>query len=112
MGCIFCKIVAGEIKSEILYQNPDIFVIKDINPQAPTHLLILPVEHYANLGEVADKAPELLTALFAKGADLGRQIAGERGFRVVINTGPDGGQTVDHLHLHLLAGRELLWPPG
>lgn len=112
MDCIFCKIAVGEIKSDIIYLDKDIFVLKDVNPQAPTHLLILPVEHYANVGEAADNAPELLTALLAKSADLGRQIAGEKGFRIVINTGPDGGQTVNHLHLHLLAGRELQWPPG
>jgi len=110
--CLFCKIAAGEIEADILYKDDQILVLKDINPQAPVHLLVLPVEHHANLGEAADKAPALLTALLTKCAALGLKFGGDRGYRVVANTGRDGGQTVEHLHFHLLAGRELLWPPG
>ena len=112
MECLFCKIAAGEIKADVLYRDEQILVLKDINPQAPVHLLILPVEHYANLAEAAEKAPDLLTALLSKCALLGSEFGGDRGYRVVVNTGSDGGQTVAHLHFHLLAGRELLWPPG
>jgi histidine triad (HIT) family protein len=112
LDCVFCKIAAGELDSEIFYIDQEIVVLKDANPHAPTHLLILPVKHYADLAEAAEKSPQLLTTLLAKCADLGQKIGGSRGFRVVINTGPDGGQTVNHLHFHLLAGRELQWPPG
>lgn len=110
--CLFCKIAAGKIKGDILYQDEQIIVLRDINPQAPVHLLVLPVEHLANLAEAEDNAPALLAALVKQCADFGRRLGGDRGYRVVVNTGIDGGQTVEHLHFHLLAGRELLWPPG
>lgn len=110
--CLFCKIAAGQIKGDIFYKDEQIIALRDINPQAPVHLLVLPVVHLANLAEAQDKAPALLAELVKKSADLGRSIGGDKGYRLVVNTGPDGGQTVEHLHFHLLAGRELLWPPG
>jgi histidine triad (HIT) family protein len=110
--CLFCKIAAGKIKGDIIYKDEQVLVLRDINPQAPVHLLVLPVEHLANLAEAADKAPALLTSLLKKCEELGCSLGGERGYRLVANTGQDGGQTVEHLHFHLLAGRELLWPPG
>lgn len=110
--CLFCKIAAGDAPADILYRDEQLLVLKDINPQAPTHLLILPIGHYANLAEAAEKAPAMVGALLARAAALGKEYGAERGFRLVVNTGPDGGQTVAHVHFHLLAGRALAWPPG
>ncbi len=106
--CLFCRIVAGQIPAKALYEDDRTFAFADIHPQAPTHLLVIPKTHYANVGE----APaELLGHLLHATAALGRtQLIG--GYRIVLNTGADGGQTVDHLHLHLLGGRHMAWPPG
>lgn len=111
-SCIFCKIIAGEIPAAVLRRDDDVIVLRDVNPQAPAHLLVMPVKHVRNYDEfVAAEPPDIIAKLFSVAAQMGRE-HGELGFRTVINTGSDGGQTVDHLHLHVLAGRPMHWPPG
>lgn len=111
-NCVFCKIVAGDVPATFAYRDDDVVAIEDLNPQAPHHLLVLPRKHYADVGEMIAGDPGLAQALLAAGAELGRQHGGNDGFRLVANTGPDGGQTVGHVHLHVLAGRPMGWPPG
>lgn len=111
-NCIFCRIAAGEIPSKQAYRDEGVLAIEDVNPQAPVHLLVMPLEHHANLGALVDAADDgVLVRLMGVAAKLGRERGGD-GFRLVVNTGPDGGQTVDHLHVHVLAGRRMTWPPG
>lgn len=111
-SCIFCKIVAGEIPAAFVHRDDDVVAITDVNPQAPKHLLVMPVKHVANYPEfVGFESPQLVAKLFTVAGQLGREQSAA-GFRAVINTGPDGGQTVDHLHIHVLAGRGMHWPPG
>jgi histidine triad (HIT) family protein len=110
--CLFCKIVAGTIPAKRVHEDDRTLAFADINPQAPTHLLILPKEHIASLGEAGAQQTELLGHLLATVGELARAQQLGRGYRVVINTGRDGGQTVDHLHVHLLGGRPMGWPPG
>ena len=112
MECLFCKIAAGEIPAKPVYRDEDVLAIEDINPQAPVHLLVMPVRHHANIGDLSDAADAaLLAKLVGVATKLGRE-RGQDGYRLVMNTGPDGGQTVDHLHVHVLAGRHMTWPPG
>lgn len=111
--CIFCKIVKKEIPSKIVYEDKDILAFKDINPQAPTHILIIPREHFASLNAIPEEKKEILSSLLLKA----RQIAEEKGiaqsgYRIVLNTERDSGQEVFHIHLHLLGGRRMSWPPG
>lgn len=108
--CIFCKIVQGSIPGDVIYEDEHLLVLQDLNPQAPVHLLVIPRNHYSDIIE-ASTDPPVLSALLAKCASLGREM-GKAGFRIVINTGKLGGQTVKHLHFHVLAGRQLQWPPG
>jgi histidine triad (HIT) family protein len=110
-SCVFCKIAAGEIPATIVKRGDGILAFTDQNPQAPTHLLVIPTHHVATLNETKD--PGLLGKLLGFTRDLAREIGiAQRGYRVVVNTNPDGGQTVFHLHLHLLGGRPMTWPPG
>jgi histidine triad (HIT) family protein len=109
--CIFCKIIRGEIPSTVVHRDDDVVAIQDVNPQAPTHVLVMPVKHVANLPAFESESPQLLAKVMNVAGQLGRK-HGENGFRAVINTGPEGGQTVDHLHVHVLAGRQMHWPPG
>jgi len=110
-GCVFCKIVAGEIPAQIVKKGTGIIAFTDMNPQAPTHVLIIPTIHIGSLNDAKD--PNLLGNLLAFARDLAKeQKIDTRGYRVVLNTNPDGGQTVFHLHLHLLGGRVMNWPPG
>ncbi len=112
MDCLFCKISAGEIPAKAIYRDDRVLAIQDINPQAPVHLLVMPVDHHANIGELSDASDgPLLARLFEVATKLGREY-GSDGYRLVMNTGIDGGQTVDHLHVHVLAGRKMTWPPG
>ena len=111
MNCIFCKIVAGEIPATVVKRGDGFLAFRDLNPQAPTHLLVIPTQHVASLNEARDAA--LLGNLLGFARDLARETGiAERGDRVVLNTNPDGGQTVFHLHLHLLGRRPMTWPPG
>jgi histidine triad (HIT) family protein len=110
--CIFCKISRGEIPSKHIYDDAEIFAFEDIHPQAPTHLLICPREHLVSLNDAEDGDAAMLgkIMLVAKRLAAGRGISS--GYRVVINNGTEAGQSVDHLHVHVLGGRAMRWPPG
>lgn len=109
--CLFCKIVAGEMKSQIVHQDEHVVAFKDITPRAPLHVLVVPRRHVASLNAADD--PLLVGRVALAAAKVARDAGyGERGFRVVANSGPEAGQSVDHLHFHVLAGRHLSWPPG
>jgi histidine triad (HIT) family protein len=110
--CLFCKIVAGTIPASRVYEDESCIAFPDINPQAPTHLLVVPKEHIASQAKAVAEHTPLLGHLMSVAANLARTHALEKGYRVVVNTGNDGGQTVHHLHLHLLGGRRMGWPPG
>jgi histidine triad (HIT) family protein len=110
--CIFCSIVAGEIPVKLLFEDESTVAFADINPQAPVHLLIIPKAHLASLAHAAAADANLLGTLMAAAAKIAEDQGLATGYRIVVNTGPDGGQTVDHLHLHLLGGRPMAWPPG
>jgi histidine triad (HIT) family protein len=112
MDCLFCKIIAGTIPSTRLYEDEQCIAFADIHPQAAVHLLVVPRKHLASLGEAVEEDRALLGHLLWVVAEIARQKGLEKGYRTVINTGQDGGQTVDHLHLHLLGGRAMHWPPG
>jgi histidine triad (HIT) family protein len=112
MACLFCKIVAGEIPSKKVFEDDLTYAFRDINPQAPTHVLVVPRKHIDSLAEASAEDQELLGYLHLVAARIAKNEGLSKGFRTVINTGPDGGQTVDHLHVHLLGGRTMLWPPG
>ncbi len=109
--CLFCKIAAGEIQSQIVLSDEHVVAFKDLNPRAPLHVLVIPRRHVASLAEADD--PALVGRLALAAAKVAKDAGyGERGFRVVANTGPESGQSVSHLHFHVLAGRHLAWPPG
>ena len=109
--CLFCRIVRREIPAKVVAENEWCLAFHDIGPQAPTHLLVIPKEHVASLNDVTDHG--IIARLFAMATDIARAEGfAEKGYRTVINTRDDGGQTVHHLHVHLLAGRRLTWPPG
>lgn len=110
--CLFCKIVAGTIPAKRIYEDEQSIAFADINPQAPTHVLVIPKQHLTSLAHAATEQTALLGHLMAVTTDLARSHGLAKGYRIVINTGDDGGQTVHHLHLHLLGGRQMHWPPG
>ncbi len=112
MSCLFCKIIEGALPSTAVYQDDLCYAFADINPQAPVHVILTPREHLASLASAGAHHPALLGHLLWAAAEIARAKSLARGYRVVINTGEDGGQTVDHLHVHLLGGRSLAWPPG
>ncbi len=107
---MFCKIVRGEIPCKLVREGDDLLAFRDINPQAPAHLLIIPKEHYSQISDVRD--PKVLGSLFEAACELAREEKLDKGFRLVVNSGDHGGQTVYHLHIHLLGGRNMHWPPG
>src|SRR5690242_19004075 len=110
-GCVFCRIAAGEIPDTVVKRGDGIVECRDATPQAPTHVLVIPTYHVATLNEAKDTG--LLGKLLAFARDVARETGvAEKGYRVVVNTNPDGGQTVFHLHLHVLGGRAISWPPG
>ena len=110
--CLFCKIVAGAVPAARVHEDADTLAFVDIRPQAPTHLLVIPKRHIASHAHTLPEDAPLLGQLLAVAAGLARKERLDNGYRLVVNTGPDGGQTVDHLHVHLLGGRALGWPPG
>ena len=111
--CIFCKIIKGEIPSKKIFEDDDIFAFHDINPAAPIHFLVIPKRHIPNIMETEANDSALLGKLLLKAQELAAELGcGEKGFRLTINCKSHGGQTVDHLHLHILGGRQLAWPPG
>ncbi|MGE0903422.1 MULTISPECIES: histidine triad nucleotide-binding protein [Dehalococcoides] len=108
MSCIFCQIVKGEIPAQIVYKDEDLVAFKDINPQSPVHILIIPRRHIANLTELDEADTELAGKMILLAGKLAREMdIAESGYRLVINSGHEGGQVVNHLHLHLLGGRQL-----
>lgn len=113
MNCLFCKIAQGEIPATIVYDEPEIIAFRDIRPQAPTHILIIPKRHIATINDTDSKDEQLLgcMVLIAKKLAKAEQLADD-GYRLVFNVNPRGGQEVYHIHLHLLGGRQMIWPPG
>jgi len=111
--CIFCKLAVKEIPAQAVYEDDEIFAFHDVNPQAPVHILVVPKKHFVNILDVTESETELLgkMLLVATRIAADQGFAGD-GFRVVVNCNRDGGQSVDHLHFHLLAGRRMKWPPG
>ncbi len=113
MNCLFCRIIAGEIPAAKVYEDERAFAFRDINPQAPTHILVIPRKHLASLNEATAEEEALLGHLQCVAVKLAADEGlAEKGFRTVINTGADAGQTVFHIHVHLLGGRPMAWPPG
>jgi histidine triad (HIT) family protein len=112
MDCIFCKIAAGDIPAKKVREDEQLLAFFDIEPKAPTHILIIPKKHIASLAQAQAGDAPLLGCLLEAAADIAREQGLSQGYRVVISTGPQGGQTVDHLHIHLLGGRQMHWPPG
>jgi histidine triad (HIT) family protein len=112
-NCLFCKIVSGAMGTTFIHEDDRVIAFDDINPQAPHHVLVVPREHMDSLNDVSKGDEPLIGHLFRVAAQIADQRGiGEAGFRTVINTGPEAGQSVQHLHLHLLGGRSLAWPPG
>jgi len=109
--CIFCKIASGEIPTELLHSDDHVLAFRDLAPQAPTHILIIPRVHCENVDELAEQHPQTLSRIFLVAAQLAKS-EGLAGHRTVFNTGESAGQSVFHAHLHLLGGRPLAWPPG
>lgn len=113
MDCLFCKIVQKEIPADILYEDDELLAFSDINPQAPGHKLIIPKQHIATLNETKDSHERLLGRMLLRAQKLAKDLAfAEEGYRLVMNCNQGGGQEVFHIHLHLLGGRQLTWPPG
>ena len=111
--CLFCKMVAREIPVKPVFEDPDLIAIPDINPQAPLHVLLIPKLHIASLNDLAPEHDALVGSMFRQAAAIAKEHGySERGYRTVFNTNRDAGQSVFHIHLHLLAGRTLTWPPG
>ena len=111
--CIFCKIATHQLNAQIVYEDDDFLAFKDINPAAPVHVLLIPKLHFDSLLDLGVQQADLAARLLITATKVARQLGvAEEGFRTVINTGSNGGQTVHHLHLHLLGGRFMTWPPG
>ena len=111
--CLFCKINKGDIPAEKVYDNRGVFAIKDINPQAPIHLLIIPKKHFATVLEIQEDDHKLIGLIYSVVNQLAKKNGlDQTGFRVVVNCGAEAGQSVFHVHYHLLGGRSLKWPPG
>jgi histidine triad (HIT) family protein len=111
--CLFCKVIAGQIPAALVHQDEQMVAFNDINPQAPLHVLIVPRKHIATMNALAPEDDAMVGAMFRRAAALAKAHGyDERGYRTVFNTNRDAGQTVFHIHLHLLAGRGLAWPPG
>jgi len=110
--CLFCRIVAGEIPAKKVHEDEHTFAFEDINPHAPTHVLIVPKKHIAGLKEATSEDAELVGRCQLAAAQIARSRGIENGYRTVLNVGPGAGQSVFHLHVHLLGGRNLSWPPG
>ena len=112
-NCLFCRIGRGEVPAEIVHEDDLVMAFRDINPKAPTHILLIPRQHMTSAADLAEDDGPMLGRLFATAAQLARDAGvADRGFRLVTNSGPAAGQSVDHLHFHLLGGRSMSWPPG
>lgn len=113
MNCLFCKIINKKIPSKIVYEDERVFAFEDINPQAPVHILIIPKKHISTTLDITHEDNELIGHLFQAANKIAKDRGvAERGFRLVMNCNPESGQTVYHIHIHLLAGRVMHWPPG
>lgn len=110
--CLFCRIVAGDLPATIVHETDRVLAFRDISPQAPVHVVVIPKAHHADVSALAAADQDLAGELLAAAADVARLERLEHGFRMVLNTGADGGQTVFHVHVHLLGGRTFTWPPG
>ena len=111
--CLFCRIVAGELPSAEVYSDNSVVAIRDISPQAPTHILLLSRKHVASVRDIGEADRDLVGKIVAVATELARRDAiADEGYRLVVNVGRNGGQTVDHLHVHILGGRPMAWPPG
>jgi histidine triad (HIT) family protein len=109
-NCLFCKIITGKIPSEIVYKDKDVVAVKDINPAAPVHILVVPVRHIASLAAMTEQDTALVGKMTAVANKVAKDLGvAETGYRLIINSGPDGGQEVQHLHMHLIGGRKLKW---
>jgi histidine triad (HIT) family protein len=113
MDCIFCKIATGQIPAKLAYEDAEVVAFHDLNPQAPTHILIIPRKHIDTVNDVTEADAPLIGKLFLAAKHLASELGfADGGYRLVMNTNRDAGQSVFHIHLHLLAGRSLAWPPG
>ena len=112
MDCIFCKIAAGEIPSNKIYEDEKVIAFYDIAPEAPVHFLVIPKEHIKCADEISESNSDIIAHIFEVISKVAKELKLENGYRIVNNCGEDGGQTVGHLHFHVLGGRLLAWPPG
>ena len=113
MDCLFCKIIAGEIPSTKVYEDDFVYAFRDIEPQAPSLILIIPKQHISSVNEINDENCAIVGHIFKVAAEIAKNEGiAEDGYRIVTNIGENGGQTVNHLHYHMLGGRSLQWPPG
>jgi len=110
--CLFCKIVKKEIPAKIVFENVSLIAFEDISPQAPTHILIIPKEHFASLIEIPEDKKGILAELLLAARQIAQEKGLTTGYRIVLNTGEESGQAVFHIHFHLLGGRQMAWPPG
>ena len=112
MDCVFCKIASGEIPSKKVYEDEQIVAFYDLEPQAPVHILLIPKQHIGSVTEITQENSAVVAHIYEVAARLAKENKLDSGFRIVCNAGKDGGQTVPHLHFHLLGGRSMKWPPG
>lgn len=112
MDCIFCKIIAGEIPSNKLYEDEKVYAFYDIAPEAPVHFLVIPKEHIKCASDINESNSDIIAHIFTVISKLAKELSLDDGYRIVNNCGLNGGQTVEHLHFHVLGGRLLAWPPG
>jgi len=111
-NCLFCKIAAGDIPSSIVYQDEHVVAFRDTDPKAPQHILFIPRRHLSSMNDLTSEDAQVLTHIFLTAKQIAHESGLEQGYRFLTNTGPDGGQSIFHLHFHLLGGRKLGWPPG
>ncbi len=112
MECIFCKIASKEIKSDIVYEDEDLVAFKDIKPVAPTHVLVIPKKHIDGVQALKDEDTLLVGKMIVKAKEIAQNLGLKDGYRLVFNIGEYGGQTINHIHLHIIGGRPMMWPPG
>ncbi len=113
MSCLFCQIVSSKVKANVVFENSELLAFEDIKPQAPTHLLIIPKQHIATINDIDSKDEQLLGRMLLSAKQMAK-VHGidKKGYRLIFNVNPEGGQEIYHIHLHLLGGRQMNWPPG
>lgn len=112
MDCLFCKIIDKKIPSDIVYEDEKVLAFKDVNPQAPVHVLVIPKDHIPSTDYLNNSHKELIGHIFLVAKELSKELGLDNGYRIINNCNEDGGQTVAHIHFHILGGRQLMWPPG